>query len=74
MFLLRPIIDLYKVLSSLSSFTCQNLTLIKMLDGVEGVFEKKNRQTQQRLNLQMQRMQVRPLVGKRIHFEFLNAN
>jgi hypothetical protein len=45
-----------------------------MLDGVEGVFEKKNRQTQQRLNLQMQRMQVRPLVGKRIHFEFLNAN
>lgn len=41
-----------------------------MLEGVEGVFGKTNRQTQGMLNLQMQRMQMRPLVGKRIHFEF----
>jgi hypothetical protein len=43
MFLLRPIIDLRKVVSSLTSFTCQNLTLMKMLEDVEGIFEKTNR-------------------------------
>jgi hypothetical protein len=65
--ILRPIIDPHEVVSSLTNF---NLTLMKMLEYIEGISEKTNRQTQGMLNLQMQRMQVRPLVGKRIHFEF----
>jgi hypothetical protein len=40
MFLLKPIIDLHKVVSSLTNFTRQNLTLMKILECVEGVFEK----------------------------------
>jgi len=48
MFVLKPIIDLHKVVPSLISFTHQNLTLMKMLEGVEGVYQKTNKQTQGR--------------------------